>query len=70
MGLFNQDIYSTTLTGVTLKHVVDSMYCVQDLPQFDGTTKPSLYYQGLERMCNYDIKLLPGDAWPEEWFEW
>jgi hypothetical protein len=26
-SLFNQDIYSTTLTGVTLKHVVDSMYC-------------------------------------------
>ena len=69
-SLFTQDIYSTILTGVTLKHVVDSMYCSQELPQFDGTTKKSLFVSGLERMSNFDLKFLPGDSWPEEWFDW
>lgn len=69
-SLFTQDIYSAVLTGVTLKHVVDSMYCSQELPQFDGTTKKSLFVSGLERMSNFDLKFLPGDSWPEEWFDW
>lgn len=67
---FNLDIYSETLTGVTLKHVVDSMYCTQDIPQFDGSYKPSQYAAVLERMSNFDLKFLPSEPWPETWYEW
>lgn len=67
---FNLEIYSGKIKGVPLKHVVDSMYCTDDIPYFDGSYKPSQYAEALERMSNYDLKYISTQSWPQVWYDW